>query len=344
MLHIIIYPHDNFDLSDGGITVQYYIASILDSHGIDVKICNVYDNNRSNVIFNKFVTLEEAKNTQNIVIYCEGVIGNPLNAKYVIRWMLSKLGLNVPFYYYVSWNSNELLYFFNSEIDLINYNNFKQLTILYINPIFKDLKKTRESSCFTTRKPIIKNPIILHSPDSFEITRNHTQNDYFEIFNKYTTFISYDPLSFLSTIAALCGCISIIYPIPGVSKRDYFKTTFFHTYMVEKNIDSIYGIAYGNSDEEIRYSQETMHLLKDQIIDIQQWYLKYFHSFINDLQNWESNKNTLSNYIDYTMIDVDLEFYRYYNKDLSHMTDTELILHYNCNGKNEGRIISRKQL
>jgi len=180
MVSIIIYPHSVFDLSDGGTTVQYYLASILDSHNIDVKICNVYDNNTENVIFNKFITLEEAKNTENIVIYCEGIIGNPLNAKYTVRWMLSKLGLNVPINFILTWGLNELVYFFNNEIDLINYNNFKHLTTLYINPIFKDLKQNRTNTCFTYRKAI-KNHLIIHSPDSFEIERRHTQNDYFEI-------------------------------------------------------------------------------------------------------------------------------------------------------------------
>ena len=287
-----------FDLSNGGTTVQYYLASILDSHNIDVKICNVHDNNTENVIFNKFITFEKARNTKNIVIYCEGVVGNPLNAKYVVRWMLSKLGMNVPVHFHLTWGLNELVYFFNSEIDLINYKNFKQLTTLYVNPIFKDLQQNRTNTCFTYRKPIIKNPIIIHNLDSFEIKRSHTQNDYFEIFNKCTTFISYDSLTFLSFIAPLCGCISIIYPTPGLSKRDYFKTTPFNDYMVEKNIDSIYGIAYGNSEEEIRYSRETMHLLKDQITDFQQWNLKYIDSFIHDLRNFESNKNTLLDYKD----------------------------------------------
>ena len=65
-MSIIIYPHLKFNLSDGGTTVQYYLASILDSHNIDVKICNVHDNNAENVIFNKFITFEKARNTKNI--------------------------------------------------------------------------------------------------------------------------------------------------------------------------------------------------------------------------------------------------------------------------------------
>jgi hypothetical protein len=344
MLPIIIYPHSAFNLSDGGITVQYYLASILDSLGVDVKICNVYDNNRENVIFNKFITFKKAISSKNIVIYCEGVIGNPLNSKHVVRWILSKLGLNVPYTYHLTWGSKELVYFFNSEIDLINYSNFKQLTALYVNPIFKDFKNRAATTCFITRKNYIQNPQILHSPDSFEITRQHTQNDYLEIFNKHTMVISYDTLSFLSTIATLCGCISVIYPTPGLSKREYFKTTCFHNYMVERELDSIYGIAYGVSQEEIEFSRRTLHLCRDQIEDIKQWFQKYIVSFLKDLQDWKANKNTLSNYLNATDKDMNLKFYRNYYKDLYHMTDRELIQHYNNYGKKEGRIICRKQL
>lgn len=343
MLPIIIYPHMAFDLSNGGMTVQYYLASILDSKGLDVKMCNVHDNNTHNSIFNKFITVNDALNTNSIVIYCEGVIGNPLQSNYVIRWMLSKLGQNVPFDYHLSWNPNELIYFFNNEIELIHYGNFKQLSVLFVNPIFTDLHKNRRNMCFTIRKNNT-NPQIIHTPDSFEITRDHTQNDYYEIFNNHEMFISYDSLSFLSFIAPLCGCISIIYPIQGVSKRDYFKKTPFYQYMLDKNIDVMYGIAYGNSKDEIKYSQDTMHLVKDQLNDFNNWSLKFVHSFTNDLQHWESNTNTKVNYIDYITEKIDIDFYRSYYKDLSHMTDNELVTHYNNFGKKEGRFISSNDL
>ena len=344
MLPVIIYLHQPFNLSDGGVTVQYYLASILDSLGVDVKICNVYDNNKQNIIFNKFISFFAATNTRSIVIYCEGVIGNPLNSQRVVRWMLSKLGTNVPFNYHLTWSPSELVYFFNSEINLVKYKNYKQLTALFVNPILKNLNKKRKSTCFTTRKSQIQDYQNIHSTDSFEVTRNHSQTDYLEIFNNYEMFISYDTLSMLSIIASLCGCISIIYPISGVLKRDYFKQTSFHYYLLEKNLNSIYGIAYGDSYEEIKFAKETIHLIEDQIKDVQQYFLKNIHAFIRDLQNWELNKNTLTDYLDFTDINMNLEFYKSYYRDLNHMTDRELINHYNTYGILEGRIINKEQL
>jgi len=357
--NIIIYAHRTFFLSDGGIVVQYYLASILDSMGINVKICNVHDNNAKNDLFNKFITVDEISNSvdfeNTIVIYCEGVIGNPLKAKYVVRWMLSKLGQNVPVDFVDTWDNNELIYFFNSEMDIIDDNIYdaKYLSLFYINPIFKNNNLDRNGLCFTIRKRL-HDYLTIHEQDSFEITKEHSQNDYLDIFNKHEKFIAYDPLTFLSIIAIKCGCISIICPIQGVSKKEYFKMTAFYDYMVEKNIDSIYGLAYGNSEDELNYAKATLHLFEEQLIDINNWFIgKYINNFVNDIINWNSCNNTLFNYKNYFIQmqmkkelhdEFDIDFYRTYNSDLSDMSILSLINHYSKWGKNEGRVTSQKQL
>jgi hypothetical protein len=337
---IIIYLHMAFDLSNGGVTVQYYLAYILNSFGIDVKICNIHDNNKENSIYNNFITPSEFKNNYNnnntIVIYCEGIIGNPLSAKYVVRWLLSKLGQNVPINYYLSWGPNDLVYFFNSENELVDYNiPHKKLTILYVNPIFTDLDQPRESMCFTKRKNIILTSHIMHTNDAFEVTRKHTQDEYLYIFNKFEKFISYDPISFLTVIAALCGCISVVYPIPNLSKKDYFKMTAFYDYMVENNLNSIYGIAYGNTENEINYARNTLPFIEQQINDIQKWFIKkYVNNFILDIDNWSSNTNTLINYIKNKNLSLDFLYgfdintYRNSLKGFELYSDAELLNHY----------------
>jgi hypothetical protein len=53
--------------------------------------------------------------------------------------MLSKFGQNTPYNYINNWNDNELMYFFNSEIDFIDHSfDIKYLTLFYINPNFKN--------------------------------------------------------------------------------------------------------------------------------------------------------------------------------------------------------------
>ena len=46
----------------------------------------------------------------SVIIYCEGVLGNPLKGKYIIRWILSELGTNVPYENIYSWNKTDKIY------------------------------------------------------------------------------------------------------------------------------------------------------------------------------------------------------------------------------------------
>jgi hypothetical protein len=76
--NIIIYPHLKFSLNDGGMVVQYYLAQVLDSLGINVKIYNVHDNNAKNIIFNKFVyDINSIDFNNTIVIYRKEVVVPP---------------------------------------------------------------------------------------------------------------------------------------------------------------------------------------------------------------------------------------------------------------------------
>lgn len=358
--NILIYPHQPFNINDGGTTVQYYLANVLSNLGINIKIYNNHDKNQHNILFNNFVNDINCVDFDNtVVIYCEGIVGNPLNAKYIIRWMLSKLGQNVPYEFYDTWNSNELVYFFNNEINMINHNiNFKLLSLFYINPEINNINCERQGLCYSIRKrncfdskmnvdiTTINSKFNSHNLQPFEITRNHTQHDYINIFNKHEYFISYDPLTFLNIIAAMCGCVSIVYPLEGVTKHDYFKMTPFYQYMVENNCFEIYGLAYGITDEEIFYSKNTLKFAKQQLIDINNWLInKYVTQFIVDLNNWDTNYNILQ-YYKYSMcenIDIfDVEFYKSVHKDLSHFSIKDATKHYCNHGKNEKRLLSKK--
>jgi len=354
--NIIIYPHYAFNNSDGGITVQYYLAYVLNKIRKNVMICNKNDDNKTNNIYNNFICKHEIDIENSIVIYCEGIIGNPLNAKYVVRWMLSKLGQNVQLNYYFTWNKNELVYFFNTEIDIINKNiSYKQLSVFYIHDEFQNLNLNRKGVCFTNRKCFIHPKLKkIHPKESFEITTSHTQNDYIEIFNNYRIFISYDPLTFLTLIAVMCGCMSIIYPIEGVTKTDYFKMTAIYNYLIENNTQ-LYGVAYGTDRSEMNFAKNTIHLAKKQIQDIQEWFInKYVVNFIKDMDNFNNNKNVLSDYKNLMISDLpekqkeyedfDAEFYKSYYTDLSNMNDHELMNHYKNHGINEGRFGSEKKM
>jgi hypothetical protein len=290
---IIIYPHEDFNYNNGGIVVQYNLAYNIDLLGEQVRIYDSFKKHQSKFqvnYFNNDFPIDE----NVMVIYCESIKNNPINAVNVTRWILSRIGMNVPIDNCKDWGNNDLIYYFNCEKDF--YNNFvnnkyiyKTLSLLYLNSNIQNFNNIRDNYCYTLRKNYIHENInYIHPLNSYEITRNHDQSDYINIFNKYEYFISYDPLCFLSIIAALCGCISIIYPINGITKEEWYKTTAVVKYLQDNNIDNLYGIAYGNSEEEIEYAKKTIHLVKDQWNDI----INYFN---NDVLNYIKDVNNINN-------------------------------------------------
>ena len=297
---ILIYPRYEYSDNCGGIVVQYYLAKILDQIGIRVRI-KLNNNYVENNIYNNYDNDDFYLNN-TIVIYGETIEGNPLNASYVVRWILAELGIISNGNIYKTWGLNDLTYYFNSELKFLNNPDkintvYKNLSLLFINSTFENINQDRKGYCHTFRKKHYhKNIIHMHPQDSFEITRDHKQEDYKNIFNKYEYFISYDPLTFMSIIAAFCGCISIIYPIDGISKKEWLNTTALADYVKDRNLDSIYGIAYGNSFKEILYAYSTLPLMKEQWIDINNYFKeKYIYSFLNDINNWNKCENTIKN-------------------------------------------------
>jgi len=299
--NIIILPHMEFNLADGGTTVQYELGKILDNMGMNVRIMS--STKIDNSIFTKYYDDEENfKMDETLVIYCEGIHGNPLNAKYVVRWMLSELGKNAPYDWVNTWSKNELVYYFNSEkkfelIPELMGDIYKTLTCIYIDPLIKNNNSNlRSGCCHTLRKAHMHKQLVqIHPIKSFEITRNHTQEDYVKIFNEKQIFISYDPLTFLSIIAAMCGCVSVVVKLEGCSSQsDWLQTLYVGQYVREKKIERLYGIAYGLDD--IVWARDTIHLVEDQWKDIMIFLKeKTIIPFLEDLKNIETLKNTVEN-------------------------------------------------
>lgn len=299
MKQILFYMAHNFDLRSGGHTVQYYFAKILSNAGIDVKIRA--PDKIKNIIFNNYLQEEDKFNRETtIVIYAENIVDNPINAKYVIRWILAPLGINSPNERYKTWGEHDLVYYFNNEqiFSNLSLNNIhKLLNMFYISPIIKNLNlNLRKGWCFTKRKTQYHKKITyVHPPKSFEITREHYQYDYVTYFNKYEYFISYDPVTFLTVIAALCGCISIVKKIDGINKTDWLNNTPYSQYLKELNITNLYGIAYGK--EELEFARNTVHLASEQWNMITQYMenknVNFFINEINSLENGCILNNTV---------------------------------------------------
>jgi hypothetical protein len=95
-------------------------------------------------------------------------------------------------------------------------------------------------------------------------------------FKKKDFFLSFDPFTFMSVIASLCGCISVIKKINGLTFKEWINGDPFNRY----------GIAYGQ--EGIEYALKTRHLLLDHITNI---YYQNDNNVLNFITNIERRFN-----------------------------------------------------
>ena len=192
------------------------------------------------------------KNT--IVIYPEIIYGNFLNAKFVVRWLL----------YYNRYSGdknafgkNDLVVSFRDVFNDEVLNPHKH--IVKINHFDSELYKQynfgeRDGCCYIIRKGCDRNDL----PSSYlgPIIDNHSEEGKVDILNNCKYCYIYDTQTFYSKIAAICGCIPIVIPEKDKSREDYLGPNY---------IKLSYGIAYGNTTNEIERAIETRHLLLESL-------------------------------------------------------------------------------
>jgi hypothetical protein len=181
-----------------------------------------------------------------IVVYPEIVFGNPFNAPNVVRWLL----------------------FYNRYKDQPNAYGASDLFIAYreifndtdLNPSSKIVKfaffdsrlyrqynfGVRKGNCYILRKG--KNRADLPSHFDGPVFNNDmSQEELVKIFNERKYCYSYDTQTYYTTLAAVCGCIPIVVMEEGKTVHDYRAPTD----------TPHYGVAYGDSPEQIDYAIKT---------------------------------------------------------------------------------------
>jgi len=299
--NVLVWIPSFFDLGCGGLNVQFELCRVLKELGVNVKIYSPVK--VKNSIFNDYYDYNDFDLNETVVIYGETISGNPLNAPYVVRWVLAPLGICIGHDQFITWGNNDLVYYFNSEEKFKNSPEkvgsiYKFLNFLYISKYIKNNNRCcRNGICYTTRKGYSYHSIINKISNSFEVKRNHGIIECVNIFNTYEYFYSYDPLTFLTVIAAMCGCVSIVMKVEGLSKEEWLSTIAPFEYLKETG-EPLYGIAYG--EEEIEFAKRTLHLVEKQFVNINNYFKKkYIESFINDINNFENQLNKVENNYDY---------------------------------------------
>lgn len=191
----------------------------------------------------------------NIVVYPEFIYKNPLFAKNVVRWFLynnrfmpeeKAFGEKDLFIAYREVFNDPTL---NPEHHIVNIKYFD--STLYRQYNFKE----RKGNCYILRKGKLRQDL----PTTFDgpcFDDNMSQEELVKMFNEHKFCYSYDTQTFYCKIAAVCGCLPIVLLEPGKTIDDYLS---------EEEKVKHYGVAYGNTPDQIEYAIKTRELLLESL-------------------------------------------------------------------------------
>lgn len=183
-----------------------------------------------------------------IVVYPEVVTGNPLGATHVVRWLLNRPGY---FTGKAEYGAQDLFFHYQAAFNdpALNPGDGNHLMLHWINPVYRDLGLARSGSCHLIRKGVGRAPI--HEPSSIPVD-DLSHEETAEVFNRTERFYCYDLYTFYANYAAICGCVPIMVPQPGLSKGQWIAAP-----------EDRYGVAYGPDDEQ--WAIETRQLLIERL-------------------------------------------------------------------------------
>src|SRR6185437_11294673 len=212
-----------------------------------------------------------------IVVYPEVTFGNPLRANNVVRWLLHNPGHHSGKIYY---GCREIYYryadhfrgdftFPGSEMaDLIlriQYAPFE----LYREQAGEP-KRERTGTAYCIRKG--KGRAIVHDTANSMLIDGKSHGEISTIFKSVKRFISYDPQTHYSYLAAVAGCESVVVPVDGTTKEQWKPTA-----------EDRYGLAYGFDD--IESARATRHLALERQISLDLESERNARDFMNDIEN-----------------------------------------------------------
>ncbi len=257
-----------FDENNGGAIALHRLCDLLNSSGVESCIYPMKPHFRGlipsqflnkvavavmeKILVRKFRTFY-AFNTplclnfnprNDIAIYPEVTIGNPLGANKVVRWLLHNPGYFVNDFLF---GENDLFFYYQkaflNKTSITNIGG--ALKIIYFHEAYKVKHNySRDGTCYILRKG--ENRSIVHNLNDSVLIDGLSHVEIADIFNRTRTCISYDMYTMYSRYAAACGCLSIVVPDPAVDK--------YHWHPEE---ELRWGIAYGFNDVE--WAKETQN-------------------------------------------------------------------------------------
>lgn len=202
-------------------------ASILNVEGIRIQWYPYFNKNNS------------------IIIYPEIIYGNPLGAKNVARWLLYHYNYK---YQKGAYSEQDLFFAYREVFNDLDLNPMNHIiTVRYFDSkLYRQYNfEERTGNCYIIQKGKDRTDLP-REYDGPVFNYNMSQEEIVEMLNTCKYCYCYDTQTFYLKIAAVCGCIPILMMEPGKTEEDYLSNNEQH-----------YGIAYGNTPEQIEYAIST---------------------------------------------------------------------------------------
>ena len=268
--YIINVQHFQADI--GGVVALHKLCHDLNSLGEEAYVTNhpTYPHFKAPVI-----DLRDRKEN-DVVIYPEIVIGNPLNYKHVVRWILNTPGecCNANSFY-DNLKESDLIFKYSDYFTIRDESKSKGLlttTFIDTNYFYDKPGVERKGSAFLVKKKGMQKRI--HPDDSIYIP-NHMQSNWAlmgDLFRQIEYFYCYDNATYWPFLAALCGCISIVQPNTDMSFEEWSRK-FDHMQ---------YGVAYGLN--HIEHAKNTLNLVQETILNTSTRYLATVKNLIKECE------------------------------------------------------------
>ena len=276
------YPYTK-GFGSGGNDALYGLAKYINEINYKkfyAKLFVYSQNNNNNPYCNNFSHSGEL-NDNTILIYSDGMLGNPFNAKNIVRWILLEIGTQYrDKNTYKTWGVNDLVYHWEKTYYLNS--NLKILNSIKIDDDYKNLNELRQKnkSCYLIKKRFFfeKKINYVHPLDSILID-NLSKNEIIELFNTCEYFYCYDIKSCYIIYSILCGCKLIIIPYNNITKKDYCKFSILENFIEFEKMFS-YGIDDMNNNI---IDNVLINKFKDYLLNIPD---KSIKSFLDDIEKY----------------------------------------------------------
>jgi hypothetical protein len=213
--------------------------------------------------------------------YCAPLFPN--RSTVTIRWILAAPGVNTPPLQELGYNRDDLVFSYGPNMIEATAHSYTNILMIINNPFPGDetdisdevfFNKNRSGILWTMRKgqSFHSNITYIHEHPGIPSTNVERKIPITvgELI-KYEYFVSYDPLTYLTVLAAMSGTVSIVYPVAGQTKEQWSMGSFLGPYLHDTGNTVIPGVAYGWTDSEISFARKTMHQLRPFLVDMKRW-------------------------------------------------------------------------